>query len=127
MSNYTKNGTNLAYKEPQFMGRVAYVPDDELQPGDPDDLKDVVQEGDTWIVRKGTKYEVKVSSGADTYFGTWQSLYTTMEETGILENINDEIVIEIPEEYRSQDPQQNDPNNPNGDPNNNGQQNNNQN
>jgi len=131
MSNYTKNGTNLAYKEPQFMGRVAYVPDDELQPGDPDDLQDVVHNGDTWIVRKGTKYEVKVSSGADTYFGTWQSLSSTMADTGILENIYDEIVIEIPEEYRSQDPQQNNSNNsnedPNGDPNNNGQQNNNQN
>lgn len=88
MSNYTEYGSNLAYKEPHFMGRIGYVPDDELKPDDPDDLYDVTHTGDTWRVRDGKdKYgrdiEVKVESGADVYFGSWQSVYSSMQETGV--------------------------------------------
>ncbi len=143
MSNYTKYSNNLQYKDPQFMGRVGYVPYDELQPGDPDDLYDVTHSGDVWTIRDGKdKYgrinEVKVSTGSDTYFGSFQSLHSTFEETGVFEHRNDEVEISIPDEYKTQDPQQNeddnqgqdntqdpqyDPNNPNWNPNNNNNQN----
>ncbi len=127
MSNYNEYGTNLAYKDPTFVGRIAYVLDEDLQPGDPDDKLDLVHEGDTWIVRGGTD-KVNVSSGADVYFGNnSQALYNTFVDTGVFDNIYDTPNVEIPDEYKNTDEnnqQQYDPNNPNGDPNNNNQNNN---
>ena len=126
MSNYNEYGANLAYKDPTFVGKIAYVLEEDLQPGDPDDKLDLVHEGDTWIVRGG-KDKVNVSSGADVYFGNnSQALYDIFVETGVFDNIYDTPNVEIPDEYKTQDSQQNgnnnqdpqyDPNNPNGDPN----------
>ena len=113
MSNYKKNGADLPYKEPNFVGRIAYVLDEDLQPGDPDDKLDLVHEGDTWIVRGGKdKYgrtvDVKIASGADVYFGNnSQALYSIFEETGVFDNMNDLPNIEMPEGYNRVDNQQN--------------------
>ena len=130
MSNYTEHKNNLAYKEPHFSGNLGLDENDEQH---------ITRSGNVWTVLDGKdKYgrinEVKVSTGAETYFGTWQGVISEFTETGIFENINDSVEIEIPDEYKNTDDsqqndnqQQYDPNNPNGDPNNNNQQNNNQN
>ena len=124
MSNYNQYGTELSYKEPHFSENLGLDDNDEQQ---------ISHSGNVWTVLDGKdKYgrinEVKVSSGADTYFGTWQSLYMTFKPTGIFETTQGVPEIDIPEEYKSEDNQQQyDPNNPNGDPNYNPQQNNNQN
>ena len=90
MSNYTLYSRDLAYKEPTFVGRIAYVRDEDLKPEDPDDVYDVVNTGNEWRVHGGkNKYgkdvEVKVMNGSDTYFGAagGQALYTVMKDTGI--------------------------------------------
>ena len=125
MSNYTEYSNNVAYKEPHFMGKVGYVPDDELQPGDPDDLYDVTHTGDVWRVRDGKdKYgrdvEVKVESGADVYFGSPQSLYETLKDTGIFYDLPSDPVINTDDNQNAnpnEDPNANQNENQNQDPN----------
>ena len=123
---YTEHKNNLEYKEPHFSRLLGLDENDEQQ---------ITRSGDVWTVLDGKdKYgrinEVKVSTGAETYFGSWQGVISAFTETGIFDNINDSVEIDIPDEYKNTDEnnqQQYDPNNPNGDPNNNNQQNNNQN
>nr|MCR4875389.1 hypothetical protein [Clostridia bacterium] len=98
------------------------------------DEQQITRSGDVWTVLDGKdKYgrinEVKVSNGAETYFGTWQGVISKFTDTGIFEITQGYPQIDIPDEYKSEDNQQQqyDPNNPNGDPNYNPQQNNNQN
>ena len=123
MSNYTEHKNNLEYKEPHFSRLLGLDENDEQQ---------ITRSGDVWTVLDGKdKYgrinEVKVSTGAETYFGSWQGVISEFTETGIFDNINDSVEIDIPDEYKNTDEnnqQQYDPNNPNGDPNNNNQNNN---
>ena len=125
MSNYNQYGADLAYKEPYFSKNLGLDDNDEQQ---------ITRSGDVWTVLDGKdKYgrinEVKVSNGAETYFGTWQGVISEFTDTGIFEITQGYPQIDIPDEYKSEDNQQQqyDPNNPNGDPNYNPQQNNNQN
>ena len=75
MSNYTKYGDNLQYKEPHFGGFLGY----DYDTGDVAENA-ITHSGDTWTVldgknAKGTKVvDVKISSGADVYFGSWQAV-----------------------------------------------------
>ena len=117
MSNYTLYSSNIAYKEPQFIGRIAYVRDEDLKPDDPDDVYDIEHTGDEWRVHGGkNKYgkdvEVKVMTGAETYFGAagGQALYTTLKDTGIFYDLpQDPAPYEDPNKNNQQQ-NDNDPN-----------------
>lgn len=87
MSSYTDYGNNCPYKEPQFGGFLGF--DEETGEVPENAIKNY---GNIWTVldgknAKGTKIvDVKVTSGADVYFGSWQGVpLEAFYETGVLD------------------------------------------